>query len=222
MATAALRSSSLNVVMSSGLRGDETPPPPTSLICEAPWKSRSRTLIPSSPTLSVIAPLMVSNMLSRAGSRGTSRGMRRSACPPVVVIIAPDGKMRGPGITPVSIACLKEKTGPPRSRTVVKPRCRVRLASAVELVNMVAGSPDRRAVTGTAQNSVCQCASMRPGISMRPPQSMIVASTGGGALPVSTGAMRLPSTRTWTFDCRLFDLPSNSLACRNRILAGGV
>ena len=38
--------------------------------------------------------------------------------------------MRGPGIRPVSMACLKEKDGPPRSRMVVKPRLSVRSASA--------------------------------------------------------------------------------------------
>ena len=56
--------------------------------------------------------------------------MRKSPWPEVTVIIAPEGQIRGPSTTPLSMACLRPKLGPPRSRTLVKPRMSVALASA--------------------------------------------------------------------------------------------
>jgi len=54
--------------------------------------------------------------------RDCSSGVRKSPCPDVDEIIAPDGQIRGPAALPASIAAFAGKIGPPRSRTLVKPR----------------------------------------------------------------------------------------------------
>src|SRR5271163_2084356 len=84
---------SLNVVMSSEVRGDDTPPPPTSLIWEAPCRSCSRTRRRTSSALSaIIAPPVSSIGLSGPpGLLGMSCSGRKSPWPPVVVIMAPHG-----------------------------------------------------------------------------------------------------------------------------------
>src|SRR5690349_15457522 len=122
-------------------------------------------------------------------------------------------------MTPASIACLKVKTGPPTSRSVVKPRSSVRSASAVDAAKTKPGSAVISTAIGTAAYSVCQWASIMPGIRTRSAQSMTVAPAGGALLVVSTEAMRLPSTRIWTPDRSASDVPSNRRTFVNSVLA---
>src|SRR6185437_1575322 len=122
-------------------------------------------------------------------------------------------------MTPASIACLKVKTGPPTSRSVVKPRSSVRSASAVDAAKTKPGSAPISTAIGTAAYSVCQCASIMPGIRTRPAQSMTVAPAGGALLVVSTDAIRLPSTRIWTPDRSASDVPSNNRTFVKSVLA---
>jgi hypothetical protein len=131
------------------------------------------------------------------------------------VIIAPDGQIRGPGTTPASIACFRPKLGPPTSRTAVKPRIRVAVASAPAWMLLKPMSP-KISCCGVARMSiVCQWASIRPGISVLPCPSMTWAPAGDSAL-APMRAIRLPLTSTEVGGERLDDLPSNTRTFRNR------
>jgi hypothetical protein len=44
-------------------------------------------------------------------------------------MVAPQGQIRGPAMKPSSMARLRPKVGPPRSRTEVKPRCSISSAA---------------------------------------------------------------------------------------------
>ena len=79
--------------MAKVVRGDETPPPPTSFICDAPSRSCSRTRRRTSSALSAIlaAPVCSIKLTGPPGLRGRSDRGRMSPWPPVVVIMAPLG-----------------------------------------------------------------------------------------------------------------------------------
>src|SRR5215469_12314762 len=65
----ARNSGSLKVNMSSVVRHDATPPPPTSLICEAPWNSCSRAhpdLIRAVCDTGTACPLQIAQRTARA------------------------------------------------------------------------------------------------------------------------------------------------------------
>ena len=79
---------------------------------------------------------------------------------------------------------------------VVKPRISVRSASALAARKTYPTSAVIAADNGRPAKSECQCASIRPGMMTRPPQSMTCAPSGGGGLPAMTSLMRPPSTRT--------------------------
>ena len=57
----------------------------------------------------------------------------------------------------------------------------------------------------------CQCASIRPGINVRPPPSMICAPSGAASPTGSTALILLPSTTTRRPSINWPDLPSNIL-----------
>jgi hypothetical protein len=80
----------------------------------------SATMLPPTCSMRLSVPIL----------RGSSDNWRKSPCPLVTVMKAPEGKMRGPGTIPSSIACFRPNIGPPTSRTVVKPRISVSVASA--------------------------------------------------------------------------------------------
>ncbi len=86
--------------------------------------------------------------------------------------------MRGPGTTPRSIAIFTPKAGPPTSRTVVNPRWSVAPASrpAIRCTNPI--SCVSAACWLTATSVACQCASISPGITAPPRQSIRSASCG--------------------------------------------
>ena len=104
--------------------------------------------------------------------------------------------MRGPGSAPSSIARLSENDGPPMSRTVVKPRISVAVASpAANSVVYPTSLPNSKA--GVARIIMaCQWASVSPGISTRPPPAM-TRTFGSAAIGlVEMRSIRLPLTST--------------------------
>ena len=106
--------------------------------------------------------------------------------------------MRGPMLTPSSMARLSPVTGPPRSRTVVKPRIKVASASRAASRWRYEGSAVSRSGMGVAAMKACQCASMRPGISTRPSAAMTSTSSFASTV-MGLEEMRsivLPLTRT--------------------------
>jgi len=124
------------------LNDEETPPPAVSLIWEAPCMSCSRTRRRTSSGLSAtILPPICSMRLSVPIVRGSSDNWRKSPCPLVTVIRAPDGKIRGPAMIPESMALFSPNTGPPTSRTVMKPHIRVSVASTAAAILLYPTSP---------------------------------------------------------------------------------
>ena len=118
----------MNVETSSGLNGEATPPPAVSLICEAPSMSCSRTRRRTSSGLSAT---MLPPICSIAAERAAD-GARQIGKLAEVAVTAGDGdhgagrdRCAGPATMPSSMARLSAKTGPPMSRTVVKPRISV-------------------------------------------------------------------------------------------------
>src|SRR5262245_4329805 len=84
--------------------------------------------------------------------------------------------MRGPTMCPVSIAVLIPQSAPPVSRTVVKPRSSIaRSRVAARAVIKVSGSASMKR-TLTSLWIACTWQSISPGIKVRLPQSITVAS----------------------------------------------
>ena len=81
--------------------------------------------------------------------------------------------MRGPGDDALVDGALEAEAGPPRSRTVVKPRISVAVGFDRRQEVEVADVASSIACAGVGRTSiVCQCMSISPGISVRPPPSM--------------------------------------------------
>jgi hypothetical protein len=148
------------------------------LIWLAPFISCSRTRrsISGTPSATALTPAASMWLAGVEGMRGSSWTMRKSPCPEVCEIIAPEGKMCGPSTMPWSIAVFRAKDGPPASRTVVKPRISVAPASRPAIRR--AGSWVSAATWVAATSVACQWQSMSPGITARPPQSTTSASAG--------------------------------------------
>jgi hypothetical protein len=106
------------------------------------------------------------------------------------------------------MACFRPNAGPPRSRKVVKPRISVRSASAAAASRMYPTSAASRAEIGRPANIVCQCASIMPGMSVRPPQSMTRDPAGGVKSSVGSAFIRPASTSRRRPPCSALDLPS--------------
>lgn len=126
--------------------------------------------------------------------------------------------MRGPGVTPSSMARFKPQAGPARSRTLVKPRISVSLAAPAATMLMNPGCADNPSFSGIAAIMECQCASIRPGISVRPPPSITVAVEDAAASPIA--AMLLPLTSTLDGAVNRAVLPSKTRTLRKRTSAG--
>ena len=109
--------------------------------------------------------------------------------------MAPLGKMRGPVTAPLSMASFSPKAGPPRSRTVVKPRINVAPASRPDIRWMKPMSCVSAAIWRTPTSVACQWQSIRPGMTARPPQSMRRASCGpcpmGGRAVIRSASIRI-------------------------------
>src|ERR1700732_1843352 len=128
--------------------------------------------------------------------------------------------MRGPLTTPSSMARLSPNTGPPTSRTVVKPRIRVSVASSPATRLLKPTSPV--ACNGVGRASIaCQCMSISPGVSVRPPPSMIVvvASRQIEIGPREILSISLPRTNTFVGSDKEVLLPSKTLALLKRVTA---
>ena len=80
--------------------------------------------------------------------------------------------MRGPLMAPSSIARLSPNTGPPMSRTVVKPRIKVASACRAAIIWRYEGLAVVSSGMAVAAMNECQCASMSPGINTRPPAAI--------------------------------------------------
>ncbi len=119
------------------------------------------------------------------------------------------------------MACFNGNDGPPRSRTVVKPRIRVRSAWALAASKMKPMSAVSSAVTGRPAKTVCQWASIRPGISTRPPQSISRAPSSEPVSPLTIFPMRPSCTERRRPPRRAEDLPSNSMKFVNTIGGSG-
>src|SRR3989449_8570339 len=127
---------------------------------------------------------------------------------------APLMKIRGPRINPRRIASLNPQSSPPASRTVVKPASRVASIASLILSASTAGG---RAASAAASRSIrarCTWASSRPGISVRPWQSMTRASFGPpGPLVAPMRWIRPSSTITRASRCGSRPVQSRTVAC---------
>lgn len=143
------------------------------------------------------------------GLRGRSARRRTSPRPEVCEIIAPPGKMRGPGITSRSIASSRPKAAPPTSRTVVKPRSRQASASCPATRWMKPTSAVSAVTMSTPTRVACQWQSISPGITARPPQERRSASAG--PWPRGSRAATRPSSTRMSRPSRIARVsPSNS------------
>ncbi len=123
--------------------------------------------------------------------------------------------MRGPALMPRSMARFKPKVGPARSRMLVKPLINVRSASAAAARLMKPMSAVSNSSIGRGASMACQCASIRPGMRVRPPPSMTSAPSGGAPPAGSITLILLPSTTTRWPSINRPDLPSNILTFVN-------
>src|ERR1700722_2853552 len=69
---------------------------------------------------------------------------------------------------------------------------------------------------------LCQCASINPGITTRPPQSIVRDPSGPAGFPVATALIRPPSTMRASPPRRALDVPSNRRKFVKTIGGGGL
>ena len=139
-----------------------------------PWRISSRTALRTSVTPS--ATPMVKRMALQQWQRVPCSVRRRASLwPPVGPIARPAMNSRGPGSSPLSVASLRPQSAPPVSRTLVKPRSSMpRISPAARAVISVSGTFSRLRIK-TSDSTTCTWLSIRPGISVRPPQSITLA-----------------------------------------------
>lgn len=82
---------------------------------------------------------------------------------------------------PASIACFKPSIGPPRSRTLVKPRSNDSSAPTAAAMARKWTSEVSAATWLTVAKARCVCMSMSPGIRVRPRPSMVTSAIPGAA-----------------------------------------
>nr|AIF26356.1 hypothetical protein [uncultured bacterium fosmid pJB190D12_contig II] len=152
-----------------------------------------------------------------------SFGSRKSPCPPLCEMNAPEGQIRGPGTRPVSMPRFSPNTGPPRSRTLVKPRISMSAAPFVAATLTKPTSAVRAVAWGIVPNIMWTCASMSPGISVRPPPAMrvTVAPPGAPIGAVEIDLIVLPTTSTFDGAVRRSDFPSKTRTFSNSTAFGG-
>ena len=141
----------------------------------APWRICSRAALRTSSEPSAIADLNC-RPLQQAQPLSTSVRRRPSEWPPVGPIDWPAMNRRGPTRWPCSTPVLMPQSHPPVSRTVVKPRSSMaRSRVAARAVSRVSGIASMKRML-TSLWMTCTWQSIRPGISVRPPQSTTAAS----------------------------------------------
>ena len=142
------------------------------------------------------------------------RGRWLSPCPPVCERNGPLTKRRGPRIKPRLTASLNPQSSPPASRTVVKP---ARSVSSISFAICRAITAGGRLTSATASRSSAArwtCASINPGIRVRPLQSMTRASRGaGGPSLLPMRPIRPSSTTTRESGCGSRPVQSSRVAC---------
>ncbi len=152
------------------------------LIWFAPSRISSRTACCTAGTPSATRPMPPVKIAQPQGSPVSIRS-RKSPCPPVWLIARPEMNRRGPTNRSCSTASRRPRSAPPASRTVVKPRSSMPRMILDAAAAMKEGGNTRLAarpeLTRTALTWTWQ--SIRPGITVRPPRSMIVAPCAGRA-----------------------------------------
>ena len=127
--------------------------------------------------------------------------------------------MRGPGSTWWSMARLRPNAGPPMSRTVVKPRNNVAVASAPASRLRWPTSPVRSAAGVGRTSIVCQCMSISPGMSVRPPPATVrvlaMESVGIGSREILS--IVFPRTRTFMVPLNASLLPLKTRTSWNSV-----
>ena len=104
---------------------------------------------------------------------------------------------RGPGSSHLSVASFRPQSAPPVSRTLVKPRSSIlRISSAARAVISVNGTLSRLRIT-TSDSTTCTWLSIRPGISVRPPQSMTLALASLIGLAETSLIVSPSTTSSW-------------------------
>ncbi|MGC2404877.1 MAG: hypothetical protein WA431_00510 [Candidatus Cybelea sp.] len=92
----------------------------------------------------------------------------------------------------------------------MKPRIKVRSASAAAARVMKPESPCNNTGSGKPANIACQCESIRPGMMTLPPQWITRAPSGVAGVPLPTVFIRVPSTSRNSPSRKLLDVPSKS------------
>ena len=203
-----------------GSVGEATPPEAMILICVAPFCSSSRTARRSASTPSTTRAMAPTLKVQAQGSSTSLRG-RRSPWPPVCDSARPEGKMRGPSITPVRTASASDQSAPPASRTVVKPRSSMPLRMGTARSTAKTLGTFARAPMLSCEASTCTWQSIRPGISTRPRALMTRApavSTGRS----DTDVIFAPSMRTKRSLSRTPAAASSTSACSKTIMVRGL
>ncbi len=175
-----------------GSVGEAMPPLAITFTKSAPARSSSRAARRTASTPSHRRPMAPTRCWNQPRS---SARWRLSQCPPVWLSALPEITSRGPATTPAACASTRPRSAPPTSRTVVKPRisiapmiCPARSAASDEGCAAFAPRSAMAATTWT-------WASIRPGISTRPPRS----TRSAAALEIGrsdTSRIMPPSTST--------------------------
>lgn len=132
--------------------------------------------------------------------------------------------MRGPLTRPSSMARLSPKVGPLRSRTLVKPR--ISMSAATLPASRLRYPISAVISTGIGAAAVvrCTCASIRPGIRVRPPPSMVRVSarrsTGIGLVDILS--ILLPRTSTLDGADSVSPVPSKMRTFSNSTAEGRI
>jgi hypothetical protein len=117
---------------------------------------------------------------------------------------------RGPGNSPLSVASFRPQSAPPVSRTLVKPRSSILcIRRAARAVISVSGTLSMLRIT-TSDSTTWTWLSIRPGISVRPPQSMTSAFASWIGL-AETSLIKSPST-TSSWPPRNSPAPGSSIS----------
>jgi hypothetical protein len=156
--------------LSSGSDCDATPPETMILMWSAPLRSSSRVARITSGTPSATRAVQA-RPLQHAQANAPSVRMRWSPCPPVWLSGWPAMNSRGPRKCPCSTAAFIPQSAPPVSRSVVNPRRSIAaIATDPFAASSVSGTSDSSR-TFTSVSTMWMCASISPGISVRPPRS---------------------------------------------------
>ena len=162
-----------------------------------------------------------------SGSRSRMPGAKPvvSACPPVIPIAWPAGKIHGPSISPLSTDFISETSTQslePTSRTVVKPASSVTraLCAPCSAASASVSCTGRLTQSPSIASVKCVCMSIRPGTSVRSPRSITCAPSGTGSPLLPTDVIARPVTTICGCATSLPARTSSICAARRTIGAG--